>query len=570
MTPRLRPSPLRTPFSTLTLLLALLGGCGGGGGSDGTPDLPPAPGNPAPLALDLQAAASSARSVNLRWEPVAGASAYTLERRQGDGAYQPIATLDASTLQHVDEGLAAHTDYGYRLKVAAGQRSGQAELSARTGGDAPLVTPAVTALGEPRVQTVGAAGGRIDWPEAGLRLDLPAGALPDGTALQLQRSSNTAPDGQGEGLLLRIGTTRPAQPLRLTLGYGATLASMADGLGVALQRPDGSWLALPLAGHDKAARSLSVDLPAALVTAATPAATPTATPAGTGLAAQAAVALEYRVVRYLNSYLAPQAQTLRVGQSQLLVPYTHTEVAIGTLCRGGDDLIPCVPVPILSTRELPILNHKPGFSRRWFVWEQEGGDASHGTVVARAGAAGAVYTAPARVPTPKNLPVSLRSVNLATGQSQVSTALMTIVEPVWRGNFNASISTPGGDIGFQISGEASFRIDPATGRYQQAGMQTVTVLNFGCSGSVAPASQPLPPGLLELDAASGRYRLVAGSAWDAVVTASCPGQGSSSVAWRIPGELQAEGQLSANGRVMQGIQVQGALAWDWSFTLDDE
>ncbi|MES2719186.1 MAG: hypothetical protein V4795_25720 [Pseudomonadota bacterium] len=570
--PRLRPQHPRTRTRrshalALPLLLAftaLISGCGGGGdGSTGLPPAPETPAPPTPLALDLQAAPSSASSVNLRWAPVAGASAYTLERRQGSGAYQPIATLDAGTLQHVDEGLAAHTDYGYRLKVAAGQRSGQAELSARTGGESPLVTAPVAALGAPRVETVAAAASRIDWPEAGLRLDLPAGALPAGTALQLQRSSNTAPDGQGEGVVLAIGSSRPSQPLRLTLGYDATLDALADGLGVALQRPDGSWLALPLAAVDKTSRSLAVDLPPALATAAGPA-------AGTGLAAQAAVALEYRVVRYLNSYLAPRAQTLRVGQSQLLVPYTHTQVSIGTLCRGADDLMPCVPVPILSTRELPILNDKPGFSRRWFVWAQEGGDATHGTVQPRAGAAGATYTAPARVPAPNNVPVSLRSVNLATGQSQVLTAVMRIVEPVWRGNFNASISTPGGDLGFQISGQASFRIDPATGRYQQTGLQTVTVLNFGCSGSVAPASQPLPPGLLELDAASGRYRLVAGSAWDAVVTASCPGQGSSSVPWRIPGQLQAEGTLSANGRVMQGIQVLGDLAWDWSFTLNDE
>lgn len=553
------PSPLsRSPLFGLALLAALVAGCGGGG--DGaTPDAPPAGGDGAPLTLALQAAGSSARSVNLRWQPVAGATAYTLERQQGDGAFAPIATLGGDTLQHLDDGLSAGTDYRYRLTVAVGQRSAQAEQAVRTGSEAPLVTAALAPLGAPRLQTVGAAATRIDWPEAGVQLDLPAGALPDGTSVQLQRSTNTAPHGQGEGLLLRIGAAQAARPLRLHLGYDAALAPLADGLGVALQQPDGSWLALPIDSHDKAARSVSVTLPA-----------PAGTARAAGLAANASITLEYKVVRYLNAYLAPRSARLRVGQAQLLVPHTHTEVAIGTLCQGGDALIPCVPTPILSTRELPILNDKPGFSRRWFVWEQEGGDATHGTVAPRAGAAGATYTAPARVPAQNPVPVSLRSVNLATGQSLVLSAPMTIVEPVWRGNFNATLSTAGGDIGFQISGEASLRIDPASGRWQQTGQQTVTVLNFGCSGQVAPASQALPPGLLELDAQTGRYRLVAGSAWDAVVHASCPGQGSSSVPWRIPGALRTEGTLSANGTVMQGIQVQGDLAWDWSFTLAEE
>ncbi len=50
--------------------------------------------------------------------------------------------------------------------------------------------------------------------------------------------------------------------------------------------------------------------------------------------------------------------------------------------------------------------------------------------------------------------------------------------------------------------------------------------------------------------------------WTAVAGASVP--------WRIAGRLQAESQLGANGRLMQGIQVRGDLAWDWSFTLNDE
>ncbi len=352
---------------------------------------------------------------------------------------------------------------------------------------------------------------------------MPAGALPGDTAMSLQRITNSAPDGLGEGLQIRLDAA-PVAPLALTLGYDAAMDDNADPLGVAMQRGDGTWLSLPVLQIDKTARTLSVQLPVE------------AAAAGLRQAqrarAAAAVSLQYHVVQYLGFRLVPKQATVEVGRTQLLVPHART--------------------------------------RAWRVWAEEGGDAVSGTVVPRAGAAGAIYTAPQQVPDPKTVPVTFRSVNKKTGRSVTLASNITIVEPRWTGIFRGTLTAPGGDIGFAITGQATWRPDAQVaggGTYRAEGTQTLSVLEFTCTATVSPSSTTLSPGALVIDRSTtpATYTLDVGAVWNSTVTGTCPGQGSASVGMAVPGRLQASGTVGANGSI-NGTATIGGVAWDWALT----
>lgn len=112
-----------------------------------------------------------------------------------DGA--AVATLDAQARHFLDEGLQRNTRYTYRVRAEGTAQ--QAESTVDTGEEAPLVTAVGAATGDPVARKVGSAGG--------VRLQL-------------------------EGAL--------AKPLLLTIAYAESQSADADGLGVALQRADGS------------------------------------------------------------------------------------------------------------------------------------------------------------------------------------------------------------------------------------------------------------------------------------------------------------------------------------------
>ena len=540
------------------LALTVLAACGGGGGTpaDGSAD-PAAPAE----GTEFVALGSSARTVSLGWTPQAGATAYTVERKNAAGVYEPVATLDASAGQFIDDGLVRNTSYGYRVLAvdAEGEAAIIGEQTATTGEDEAVVTPAGLPVGGAVQQAVGAAGARLVLGTAAL--DVPAGALPGDTAMSLQRITNTAPDGLGEGLRIRLDAA-PVAPLALTLGYDAAMDDNADALGVAVQRGDGSWLSLPVLQIDKTARTLSVRLPVEAAAA--------------GLRqpqrarAAAAVSLQYHVVQYLGFRLVPKQATVEVGRTQLLVPHARTRAVIGHVCVPVDDPIGCLPMPIVDTFEVPFANDKDGFTRSWYVWAEEGGDAVSGTVVPRAGAAGAIYTAPQQVPDPKTVPVTFRSVNKKTGRSVTLASNITIVEPRWTGIFRGTLTAPGGDIGFSITGQATWRPDAQVaggGTYRAEGTQTLSVLEFTCTATVSPSSTTLPPGALVIDRSTtpATYTLDVGAIWNSTVTGTCPGQGSASVGMVVPGRLQASGTVGADGSI-NGTATLGGVAWDWAMT----
>jgi hypothetical protein len=549
------------------LALSLLAACGGGGGNEpansgdnGSGGNGGNGGNGAPIATEFVAVGSSARTASLGWKPVSGATGYTLERKTGASAYAPIATLGADADTFIDDGLAQNTAYDYRL-VPNGANAAPAEQQATTSADLPVVSAIGPAIGNASSGTVDAAGGQLATAAGDARLTLPSGAVPTGTAVSLQPIANTAPDGIGDGVHVHVAAL-PSQPLTLTLSYDATLDGEADGIGIALQRSDGSWLTLPVTTIDKAQRTLSAKLPPSLARGATNAQPQSARNA----AAAATVSLDATVIKYLNFHLSPRQAVVETNKTQLLVPYARTLVAYGHICLP-DEEFGCLPMPLLEKREVPFENSKAGYTRRWFVWAEEGGNAADGTITPRAGT-GAIYKAPAKEPSPNPVIVTFSSKHDKSGRTITLTSSIRVKERVWTGTIHGTLEQHA-DLGFAFSAEAVWTRD-ANGTYRATGTQSVHVINYTCYGTPSPATVPLPPGALTIDSSvePPRYTLDVGSIWNTVISGYCPGNGSGSVPMEVPGRLVVEGTLGGNGTKIEGTTSQNHITWDWALTSE--
>lgn len=558
---------MTTPIRAAALALAglalipLLAGCGGGGGGD-APDESSGGGSTPPLAVRFHAQGSSAQTVSLGWAAVPGASGYTVERKTAGGTYAPVATLGAGAGRFLDTGLQGSTAYTYRLVAAGTAAPASAEQSATTSDEPALTTPAAAPTGAAIVSTVDSTGGRITSADGEIVVDVPAGALADGSEVRLQPIANPVPDGFGAGARLQVAGTL-AKPITLTLAYPQDMAPHADGLGVAVRRADGGWTALPLTQIDKHGRTLVLQLGAddAIGTAGKQAAKANAA---------ADISIDFEVIRYLDFHLSPKETSVRTGETRRLVPYARTRGVIGHICYPDEEL-GCLPAPLMDTKEIPFENSKAGYSRKWYVFAEEGGDATSGTITPT-GTVGANYKAPAEVPDPNPVIVSFVSVHARSGRSLTLSSKITVTPPVWTGIVHGTLTAPGGTLGFVLTAEAVWT--PVAGsngtRFVANGTQSLGTIDMGCSGVVSPATVALPPGSLTVDRSvePARYTLDIGSIWRSSVTGSCPGQGSTTVAMDVPARLVVEGTVSGNGTLITGQTVQNTIAWDWSFSSE--
>lgn len=551
-----------------TAALILLAACGGGG--NGSPAAPADQGGSGgsgggsggtPPATTFTAIGSSARTASLHWSPVDGASGYVLERRTGAGGYAPVATLAADVHSYLDEGLAQDTAYAYRL-VPSGSSAAAAEQQVTTSADVPVGTPVGAAAGAAVEAVVPAAGGQVVGADGQVRLSLPAGAVPAGTVASLQRIANTAPGGEGPGVRVHVAAV-PTRALTLVLPYAAALDPVVDGLGVALQRRDGSWLSAPITTVDKAARMLTVQLPPALAADGV-AGLQAAAPARS--ATPARVSLDVDVVTYLDFYLSPRQATVRTGATQLLVPHARTLVATGRVCVP-DATIGCLWMPILETREVPFDNQKAGYSRRWYVFAEENGTPALGTLTPRSGS-GAVYRAPLQVPTPNPVLVSFVSRHDRSGRTLTLTAAVRVGEPVWTGIF-AGAAAPGLPYRLSMQGVWTALPDSAGTRLQASGTQSIHELPQGCQWRWAPDTVALPPGALTIDHSVDppRYTLDVGSDWATVNTVTCHGQVIESPV-TVPSRLQVQGTVGGNGTRIEGEAEIDGIRWSWSLSSE--
>lgn len=555
-------------LAAAALTLALVA-CGGGGGDAGGTAAPgdggngPAPGGGSSGTLVLSALGSSATTASLGWTRASGASGYTLQRQATGGAWMDVARLGPADSAFVDDGLAAGTTYTYRL-AAQGAAAAPVEQSITTPAEPPMVTAAPTVRAS-AVATgdIGPAGGSVALADGSMRFSLPAGALEASAAVSLEVTSNPVQAGQGDGVRIRLAAT-PTQPVTLTFGYDAALDANADGLGIALQRADGSWLSVPVTALDKTARTLSAQIAPALLQRPAP-----ATASRVQRSAAAPVPLELSAIRYLNLYLSPKQATLPTGGSQVFVPYAHTQIQTGHVCLPDEEL-GCLPSPLLTTREVPLLNQKAGYDRRWFVFAEEGGAPAIGTVTPRS-ASGAVYRAPDREPTPNPVIVSFRSQHLKSGRTITLSAPVTVREPVWTMVLGGVLEQRA-DIGFTYSAEAVWTRDTSASGgaavYRANGTQSVHVINITCVATPSPATIPLPPGALTIDRSvqPARYTLDVGSFWETRLSGSCPDGSGSGIPARGGRQLVVQGTLSADGTRIDGSLFDAGVTWTWSLT----
>lgn len=115
-----------------------------------------------------------------------------------------------------------------------------------TPAPAPAPVPAVTAVGAalgPVVASarIGAAGGRLDAPDYGLAVIVPAGAFDSEQLVTLQPIENTAPGARGGAWRIQPEGLQAKQPVTLAWQPSAAERNGARHLRIATQGADGIW-----------------------------------------------------------------------------------------------------------------------------------------------------------------------------------------------------------------------------------------------------------------------------------------------------------------------------------------
>jgi len=111
---------------------------------------------------------------------------------------------------------------------------------------APAPVPAVTAIGAAlgpvaASARIGVAGGRLDAPDYGLAVMVPAGAFDSEQLVTLQPIENTAPGARGAAWRIRPEGLQAARPITLEWQPSAAQRNGAKHLRIATQGADGIW-----------------------------------------------------------------------------------------------------------------------------------------------------------------------------------------------------------------------------------------------------------------------------------------------------------------------------------------
>lgn len=224
----------------------------------------------------------------------------------------------------------------------------------------PAVTPRGTAAGPAVSAQLGPAGGRLATADGRLALEVPPGALAELRTITLTPVLNFAPGGLGLAYDAAPDGLEFSQPVRLVFTPSAADRRLLEtnGMGVAWQRADGQWEWL------ESVRT------------------------GETVSAQSTHFTNYSLVP--GALLSPGAAFVKERQSLALevVTCTQSRETSAPLYECDSSLTP------LSAME------------EWSVNGVPGGDATVGTV-AGAGAM-AIYTAPARRPSPSTVAVTVR------------------------------------------------------------------------------------------------------------------------------------------------------------------
>ena len=346
-----------------------------------------------------------------------------------------------------------------------------------SAGQPPLITPVGTNVGNPVTQTISAAGGTVT--AGGVTVSAPAGAFSNAN-LSVQPITGTL-NGTGKGVAISSDAAW-GKYLTVTFPIEAT-DEYPDGLGLAIQQQDGSWLSLEPVKVDKVAGTVSAGLLA-----------PTSA-SGASLRKQD-VTILYRLGKYERFFMKPSSARVRVKEKQPFTPWAQTgteRCPYVPVKPGEDELAPLIRscLPVVNNEPLPFWNQKDGFDRRWLVNGIPIGDATVGTIsLSTTGKIGATYTAPANKPSPDKVTITFESTNTKTGWNlreggSPPTAEVTVLDNIR--TYTGTISVDGYDAAknhFASNGNLTFT-STATGNsglvtYKATGSLQVTDTYTDC------------------------------------------------------------------------------------------
>ncbi|WP_423736114.1 hypothetical protein [Chitinophaga caseinilytica] len=128
-------------------------------------------------------------------------------------------------------------------------------------GEPPVVYAHGTPAGDLVKKTIGAAGGTLFSKDNTLKIEVPAGALAANTEISVQAVTNTLPGSPGPSYRLLPENIKFTKPVKLTFQYTDRHldSTSADALYLAFQSADGVWQFMPNTNLNTTARTLSVE-----------------------------------------------------------------------------------------------------------------------------------------------------------------------------------------------------------------------------------------------------------------------------------------------------------------------
>lgn len=433
--------------------------------------------------------------------------------------------------------------------------------------------PEATAVGQPIAEAtsavIGSAGGTLHSADGSVSIEVPAGAFSRDETITLQEISHQNHGAPGRAWRLGPATLTPALPITLRLHYDDIDLQGTDAteLRLAYQDAQRRWIVPAAPALDTASRTLT---------------------------------LSTRRVgdwsRFAKLSLSPSAATLKVGQQLALKVLRCEVVGFEAGAEGSDPQLvkDCQPDPQVKTHG-PRVN---GIA---------GGNASVGTAVwPDPQRAEYLYTAPASVPSPRTVAVSVETLLSASPGSPASTFLVSNITIegdegcAWVQQLDAfdydvrvaafTVRASAGHARYEGTGKLE-----ATGRLQRIsapGLPVVVFSSFGqsanglvnvhgtlqvddpaepytqsyaASGAPSGLGTQVPPALLVLsvDARSCTYAF-AGSAMTHGSVQGGPGASSDAVL--TPGELHFKDMPLPTGTT----RVIAVDALDAPFQLDTE
>ena len=298
--------------------------------------------------------------------------------------------------------------------------------SGSTATEVAVVTPAGVLTGTAVTKSIDSGGGTVYEPTTGGNVKVAMGAYNGAADVTVQATTDTLPFGIGDGITISA-TQRPSTPLIVTMSYGSDVTHPSQ-LGLAMQVTDGSWQVLEPVRIDTTAKTISAAIPTDIPTSVAvqigapriPAAIDT--PAYPGRT----------VVRYINFFMKPDPTSVHVSKQETFTPYVREsilEYPPTPPCdsTAGDECLLDPPPRRPVIQDVVFTNDKPGYTRKWFVNNIEGGSATLGTIEPNS-PSGATFTAPATKPSPNTVEVKFTSEKNGGGGIVVITADVTITD----------------------------------------------------------------------------------------------------------------------------------------------